>query len=417
MSLRFCLLACLIVVASATKDELKPTKWLSAAELENLPSLNDVSFERLENMPLQKGAQLLEKFYHISHINHDLTPNFVPSPSNIPVRIVKSNGERVEAKLNNFVEKAKAQSGFGEDEVTIVLTGLPQTTPTIKKAMRKLEQAYIQRYNLQQQQKNAQQQQQQQQQQQKNNGYESTSSEESSDEWKMAKTTSGNLIIIDLGSTLTSFKRYAMLDVASTGAMVAQTLIELTNQGVPHEIIHVIGQGIAAHVAGAAGQEFTAHTGHKLRRITGLDPAKLLAKRRDVLVGLSRGDADFVDAIHTSSLSMGTPMRCGDVDFYPNGPTQGVPGAQNVIEAVMRATRYFAESVRPGSERNFPAVAANSLKQYKQNDGFGKRTYMGIWADYDLQGDYILEVNEKSPFGKRTPAQKQISYHGLRHEI
>lgn len=207
-----------------------------------------------------------------------------------------------------------------------------------------------------------------------------------------------------------------MLDIEGTGAMIGHTLVELTNKGVPHEIIHVIGQGIAAHVAGASGQDFTAHTGHKLRRITGLDPAKILSYRRGTLVGLSRGDADFVDAIHTSSLALGTPMRSGDVDFYPNGVMQGVPGAQNVIEAAMRATRYFAESVRPGGERNFPAVVAKSLQQYKKNDGYGKRTYMGIDADFDLQGDYVLEVNEKSPFGKRNPAQKQISYHGIHNE-
>lgn len=204
-----------------------------------------------------------------------------------------------------------------------------------------------------------------------------------------------------------------MLDVTNTGAMIAQTLIELTNKGVPQEIIHVIGQGIAAHVAGAAGNEFTAQTGHKLRRITGLDPAKLLSKRPQTLVGLSRGDADFVDVIHTSAFAMGTPIRCGDVDFYPNGPSVAVPGSENVIEAVARATRYFAESVRPGSERNFPAVPANSLQQYKQQDGFGKRAYMGLQTDFDLRGDYILEVNAKSPFGQRTPAYKQTTYHGV----
>lgn len=102
----------------------------------------------------------------------------------------------MEAKLNNFVEKATSQSGFGQDEVTIVLTGLPQTTPTVRKALRKLEQAYLQRYNLQEQLKNSQQQQQQQQnQQEKSRDYESTSSEETADEWKNAKTTSGNLIV------------------------------------------------------------------------------------------------------------------------------------------------------------------------------------------------------------------------------
>lgn len=94
--------------------------------------------------------------------------------------------------MNNFVEKATSQSSFGQDEVTIVLTGLPQTTPTIKKALRKLEQAYLQRYNLQEQQKNSQQQQYQQ---EKSKDYESTSSEETADNWKNAKTTSGNLIV------------------------------------------------------------------------------------------------------------------------------------------------------------------------------------------------------------------------------
>ncbi|XP_052857401.1 vitellogenin-3 [Drosophila gunungcola] len=414
MSLRLCLLAtCLLVAAQASKDgsnmQLKPTKWLTASDLESVPSLNDITWERLENQPLQQGAKMIEKIYHVGQIKHDLTPSFVPSPSNVPVWIIKSNGQKVEAKLNNYVEKAKAQPGFGEDEVTIVLTGLPQSSPANKKAMRKLVQAYVQKYNLQQQQKNAQEQQEQ----HKSSDYDYTSSEETADQWKSAKAASGDLIIIDLGSTLTNFKRYAMLDVQNTGAMIGQTLVELSNKGVPQEIIHLIGQGISAHVAGAAGNKFTAQTGHKLRRITGLDPAKMLSKRPQTLDGLSRGDADFVDAIHTSAFAMGTPIRCGDVDFYPNGPSTGVPGSENVIEAVARATRYFAESVRPGSERNFPAVPANSLKQYKEQDGFGKRAFMGLQTDYDLRGDYILEVNPKSPFGQRSPAHKQASYHGI----
>ena len=131
-----------------------------------------------------------------------------------------------------------------------------------------------------------------------------------------------------------------------------------------------------------------------------------------MLTGLARGDADFVDAIHTSTCGMGTRQRVGDVDFYVNGPASAAPGATNVIEATMRATRYFAESVRPGNERNFPAVAANSMDQYENNDGAGKRAYMGIATDFDLEGDYILKVNSKSPFGKSAPAQKQSTYHG-----
>lgn len=66
MSLRLCLLACLLVAAAqASKDsssmQLKPTQWLSASELENVPSLNDITWEQLENEPLEKGAKLIEK--------------------------------------------------------------------------------------------------------------------------------------------------------------------------------------------------------------------------------------------------------------------------------------------------------------------------------------------------------------------
>lgn len=93
--------------------------------------------------------------------------------------------------MNNYVETAKAQPGFGEDEVTIVLTGLPKTSPAQQKAMRRLIQAYVQKYNLQQLQKNAQEQQQQ----LKSSDYDYTSSEEAADQWKSAKAASGDLIV------------------------------------------------------------------------------------------------------------------------------------------------------------------------------------------------------------------------------
>ncbi|KAM7350828.1 yolk protein 3 [Cochliomyia hominivorax] len=412
----FCVVACLLAAASASPSEsrsnsgsLKPSNWLTTSELEETPALDELTLEKLENMPVDKGAKLLRKLYHISQINYKLEPTFVPSPSNVPVYIVKNNGKKETTTLSNFVEQAKQDTRFGDEEVTIFITGLPSKTETVKKANRKLIQAYIERYNSKT---------------QKPENYKysdeqtgsRTSSEETSSEWNTQKTTSGNFVVIDLGETLDSVKRLAMLNVEETGAMIGKTLVKLTNEcDVPQEIVHVVAQGVAAHVAGAAGDEYTRLTGHKLRRITALDPSKILAKNPKVLTGLSRGDAEFVDAIHTSAYGMGTLHRVGDIDFFPNGPCAVVPGAENVVEATMRATRYYAESVRPGNERNFPAVEANSLKQYKNNNGFGKRAYMGIDADFDLTGDYILEVNEKSPFGKRTPAQKQNTYHGV-HE-
>ncbi|XP_065364469.1 vitellogenin-1-like [Calliphora vicina] len=410
-----CVAALLLAAGSANGNlsglnKLRPSQWLSSSQLEQTPSIDEISLQKLESMSVEKGAELMQKLYHLSQINNDLKPSFVPSSSNVPCYIVKPNGKKVSTSLDKLASACKQQPNFGEEEVTILITGLPATTETVRKANRKLIDAYLQRYSTKRQQPSK-------------FDYSGekmarTSSEEDSNEWQNQQASSGNLVIIDLGNELNSFKRFSLLDVDETGAMIASAIVEMTEKcDVADETIHVVAQGIAAHVAGAAGNEFTRKTGRQLRRITALDPSKILAKNPHSLTGLSRGDAEFVDAIHTNVYGMGTIQRVGDIDFYPNGPSAAVPGAQSIVEASMRATRYFAESVRPGNERNFPAVAANSLKEYKNNDGFGKRAYMGINVDYDLEGDYILEVNSKGPFGKRAPVQKQNSYHGVHNSL
>ncbi|XP_037811433.1 vitellogenin-2-like [Lucilia sericata] len=209
-------------------------------------------------------------------------------------------------------------------------------------------------------------------------------------------------------------KDYIAMDVEKTGMVIGDVLVQFVDKAnVPFEIVHLIATNMAAHVAGVAGRQFTRETGHLLRRITGLDPTNIYAQPRNTLLGLARGDAEFVVVIHTSAYGMGTPTRSGDVDFYPNGPNEGVPGADSLVEASMRSIRYYAESVIPGNERNFPAVGATSLRQYKERSGNGKRVYMGYDTDYDVEGDFILEVNSKSPFGRKTPAQRQQNYHSI----
>ncbi|XP_034671426.1 vitellogenin-2 [Drosophila subobscura] len=420
-----CLMACLVAASMANSNTGsssrrssnslsnidQPSNWVNPREIQELPSLKQVNLRKLQEMSLEEGATLLDKLYHLSQFNNVFQPEYTPEPSQIKGFIVGERGQKVEFNLNNLVQTVKRQPNFGDDEVTIFIQGLPQSSSQVRKATSKLVRAYQQRYNLQpyateqssseEQQKSSSEEQQQQRRKQ---------GQEQDD------TKTGDLIVINLGDAIEDFEQFATLNVERLGQLIGNRLVELTNAvNVPQEIIHLIGQGPAAHVAGVAGRQFTRQTGHKLRRITGLDPSKIYGKPEEKLTGLARGDADFVDAIHTSAYGMGTPARLANVDFYPNGPSTGVPGADNVVEASMRATRYFAESVRPGNERNFPAVAASSYKEYKQNNGYGKRTYMGIATDYDVQGDYMLQVNSKSPFGRSTPAQTQNGFHAV-HE-
>lgn len=386
--------------SSGMSGKLKPSQWLSSTELEQVPALDEVSSQRLESMPLERGANLLQKIYHVSQINHNLRPTTTINANKIPVHIVKSNGQKESTSLDKLAQEASRDQTFGDQEVTIFITGLPSSSEAVKKANRHLIQAYMARYNM-----------------IKENPMRSDSEETTGSKWQYSSNdmdqNTGNLVIIDLASALPNFESYVTLDVERTGAAIGKEIVKLTQKSdVPSEIINIVAQNIGAHVAGAAANEFSRLTGNKLRSIVALDPSKVFAKQPNELTGLSRGDAQFVSAIHTSALGMGTLQRVGDVDFYPNGPSAGVPGANNVIKASALATDYFAESVVPGNEHNFPAIPAKSLKQYKNNNGYGPRAYMGISTDFDVEGDYILEVNPQSPFGQRTPVQKQNTYHG-----
>ncbi|XP_037811434.1 vitellogenin-2-like [Lucilia sericata] len=400
---------------NSIKNSMKPTDWLSASELESLPSLNEISVKKLESMSVEEGADMLNKLYHLAQVNEYFEPTFSPQPSEIQTYLITPNNQKISFKLNELPKIAKETKDFGDQEVTIFITGLPQKTERIKKATRKLMQAYMQRYNGDYPEP-------------ANVKYEdssenrnpSSSEEDYSTSWKSkSNKPAGNFVIVDLGSSLPNFKAYATLDIEETGEKIGDILVQLTDKAdVPQEIIHVIGSNIAAHVAGAAARQYTRETGHQLRRVTGLDPSKIYAKKSQTLTGLARGDADFVDVIHTSAYGMGIATRCGDADFYPDGPTPGVSGSHNVVEASMRAVRYFAESVVPGNERNFPAESAISLKEYKNQNISGKRVYMGIGTEQDVEGDFVLQVNAKTPFGRRAPTQKQQNYvrHNMAHQ-
>ena len=76
---------------------------------------------------------------------------------------------------------------------------------------------------------------------------------------------------------------------------------------------------MGSHISGAAGKTFKKLTGKLLPHITGLDPAKPCFKEGEILNGLQRGNAEFIDIIHTNAGVLGKEEPIGDVDFYPNG--------------------------------------------------------------------------------------------------
>ncbi|KAL7011642.1 hypothetical protein ACKWTF_014363 [Chironomus riparius] len=94
--------------------------------------------------------------------------------------------------------------------------------------------------------------------------------------------------------------------------------------------IHFVGHSLGAHVLGGIGEMLKADNIF-IPRITGLDPAGPTFNAKNVFEifaillkipsnsGLQRGNARFVDVIHTDAGLTGTTASIGDLDFWPNG--------------------------------------------------------------------------------------------------
>lgn len=139
------------------------------------------------------------------------------------------------------------------------------------------------------------------------------------------------------------------------------------------------------------------------RRITGLDPANPCFNSGGALTGLSRGDAEWVDVIHTNPGVLGKKDAIGDCDFYPNGidmPLQ--PGTFDISASHGRAWKYYAESVYPGNEQNFMARKCTSMKELDSNYCNGQLYPMGYATPFNLKGNFFLRTNAQKPYGENS---------------
>ncbi|XP_063322699.1 lipoprotein lipase [Pelmatolapia mariae] len=176
-----------------------------------------------------------------------------------------------------------------------------------------------------------------------------------------------NVIVVDW---LTRANQHYPTSAAYTklvGRDVAKFVTWIQNElQLPWDRVHLLGYSLGAHVAGIAGDL----TNHKISRITGLDPAGPTFEHADEQSTLSRGDAQFVDVLHTNTRgspdrSIGIQRPVGHIDIYPNGGTfqpgcdiqntlmgialGGIKGLQNMDQLVKcsheRSIHLFIDSL------------------------------------------------------------------------
>ncbi|XP_037048595.1 phospholipase A1-like, partial [Bradysia coprophila] len=156
-----------------------------------------------------------------------------------------------------------------------------------------------------------------------------------------------NFLVLDTSKFLDSMYAWSEFSAEPIGEIVGDAIKNLT-RFVPYERIHLIGEGIGAHIAGTAGRYYTKMTGNALPRITGLDPSRPCFSEDDRPNGLQRGDALFVDIIHSNVAMMWRLDPIGDADFYPNGPSIIQHGCWSTSCTRNQAYQFYVKTIYPG---------------------------------------------------------------------
>lgn len=106
----------------------------------------------------------------------------------------------------------------------------------------------------------------------------------------------------------------------------------------------LIGHSFGAHVAAFAGKYLIAKQ-RIVAAIIGLDPAGPLFSEDKPNERLDKGDANYVEIIHTSIRAIGFPEPIGHVDHYPYVHSKHQPGCSDSTCDHNSAISYFVESV------------------------------------------------------------------------
>jgi len=217
--------------------------------------------------------------------------------------------------------------------------------------------------------------------------------------WKAYKSRGDtNFILIDTARYVDTLYAWSAFNTQELGKAVGMGLAELINY-VPLENIHVMGHSLGAHIAGSAGKAFQQETDKLLPRITAFDPAKPCFGEGESLQGVGRGDAEFVDVIHSDAGGLGKPEAIGDADFFPNGIVPLMPGCFTIFCSHSRAWEYYAETVYKGNENSFIARKCGSLHSFEINACIRQEIPMGYSCPTTAKGNFFLKTKSKFPFG------------------
>lgn len=128
-----------------------------------------------------------------------------------------------------------------------------------------------------------------------------------------------NVIILDWSQIAKQAYTVSYCHMQRMSIKISKFLCHIsTNLGVALNEVHVVGYSLGAQLAGVSAQYVKSKCKKQIGRITGLDPSGPLFQNLPERRRLDKGDAGFVDVIHTDQMKFGYSGSTGGSDFYPN---------------------------------------------------------------------------------------------------
>ncbi|XP_046750691.1 pancreatic triacylglycerol lipase-like [Diprion similis] len=206
-----------------------------------------------------------------------------------------------------------------------------------------------------------------------------------------------NVVVVDWSKITFRLYGFARRRITMVGGYVAEMIDYLETKGMNVTELIVVGHSLGGHVAGLAARQAVKTVGY----VVALDPALPFFWFSGPESRVNRGDAAYVQVIHTSAGLLGFSEAIGDIDFYPNGGS-----SQNgcILDAVKicahaRSWMYFAESIV--SKVGFHGRLCESWERFKRGQcSTAATTYMGGSppATGTKSGSYYLETGSSPSY-------------------
>lgn len=200
--------------------------------------------------------------------------------------------------------------------------------------------------------------------------------------------------IVHLLDTRLSFCRgyvTAVSNVSPLSHILFNFFRRLHKSGYPLTSIHIIGFSLGAHVAGLAGKLVRRKLNTTLGRITALDPARPCFARSEYR--LDKGDAQFVQAIHSSAGVLGIEEPLGHADVYVNGLSGDHPECRGRTISLEcdHAQAWKLYSASAMNENALTGRRCASWDELLQNDCSGQDTVLGYSCSSNAKGMFLYK--------------------------